>query len=300
MFIGIDGGGTRTVAVLIDDAGRERARMEAGAGRIDLRAPDEAIRTLTNLAAAIARHAGDQPVTSLCCGLAGAGREPERTVVEDALRAAGIAALATVVTDAEAAMCDAFGTGPGILVIAGTGSIAWGRAEDARVARTGGWGHLLGDEGSGYAIGSAALRAVLRAHDGRGAPTSLERTILHATGLSAPELLVHFVLNAGKADVAALAPLVFAEADADTVALGIIEEAARALAAHVAALHTRLRPWAMPTPLAFSGGLVSNRRPLRPFVLAALAEWDLALSLHEADVDPARGAATLAREYACA
>jgi len=298
MFIGIDGGGTRTVAVLVDDAGRERARVEGAAGRVDIRAPQDAAAVLIDLARAAARDGGADRVTALCAALAGAGREPERTRVEDALRAAGLAAVTTVVTDAEAAMCDAFGTGPGILLIAGTGSIAWGRGEDGRVARTGGWGHLLGDEGSGYAIGLAALRAVLRAHDGRGLPTRLENGVLAATRLSAPELLVHFVVNAGKSDVAALAPLVFAEADQDAVALGIIEDAARALAGHVAALYTRLRPWSMPVPIAFSGGLVSNGRPLRPVVLDALAEWELALALHTADVDPARGAATLAREYA--
>jgi len=295
MFIGIDGGGTTTVAVLVDEGGNVRARVEGGAGRIDIRAPLDAARVLTDLAERVTEG---RPATALCCGLAGAGREPERTIVEDALRAAGVAAVTTVVTDAEAALCDAFGTGPGILLIAGTGSIAWGRAEDGRVARTGGWGHLLGDEGSGYAIGMAALRAILRAHDGRGAPTSVEARVLAATALTAPELLVHFVANASKADVSALAPLVFGEAGHDAVALGIVEEAARALAAHVAALYTRLRPWSMPVPLALTGGLLANGRPLRPFVLDALADWDLALALHRADIDAARGAATLAREFA--
>jgi len=297
MFIGIDGGGSRTVAVLVDEAGNERVRIEGGPGRVDIRAPHEAATLLIELARQAAQQA-QAGVTAICCGLAGAGREPERTIVENALRAAGIAAVATVVTDAEAAMRDAFGTGSGILLIAGTGSIAWGRGEDGRVARTGGWGHLLGDEGSGYAIGIGALRAVLRAHDGRGAPTSLEARLLGAIGLAAPELLVHFVANAGKADIAAFAPLVFAEAVHDSVALGIIEEAARALAAHVAALYTRLRPWSATVPFALSGGLIAADRPLRPFVLDALEDWDLDLTLQEADVDPARGAAALAREYA--
>src|SRR5690606_32133686 len=153
---------------------------------------------------------------------------------------------------------DAFGSGPGLLVIAGTGSVAWGRAEDGRAARAGGWGHLLGDEGSGYALGLEALRAVVRAHDGRAPETTLRDAVLSHARARAPEELIAWAATAAKADIAALAPRVAAAArEGDAAARAIVDRAAHDLAGHIRALHARLGPWSAPPAVAMTGGLLA-------------------------------------------
>jgi N-acetylglucosamine kinase-like BadF-type ATPase len=180
-------------------------------------------------------------------------------------------------------------------VICGTGSIAWGRSEAGDLARCGGWGYLLGDEGSGYAIGIAAVRAALRSHDGRAGETPLFGLVLEHTGETDPDALIRWGAAATRADVAALAPAVIEAAALDPTAAGIVETATRELAEHVAALHARLGPWSGPVPIAFTGGLIAPGRPLRQALESELADWTLDLALLDRAVDAALGAAALAR-----
>jgi len=311
IFVGIDGGGTRTTAVATDADGHELARVAGEAGLVDVLEPAARAGSLAALARKAAEAAESAspdaaggrepaprgaPVAALCCGLAGAGRDPERIALEEALRATGVADRVRVTTDAEIAMADAFGAdGAGILVIAGTGSIAWGRDAHGRTARAGGWGLLLGDEGSGYALGMAALRTVVRAHDGRVPPTALTGAVLDATGVPAPEGLIAWTAAASKGEVAALAPAVCAAASAgDPAAAEILDTAARELARHVAALHGRLAPWLEPPLLALAGAILAPGGPLRAPVMAAV-DPIATLRLLDRPIDAAAGAATLAR-----
>src|SRR5512140_1191813 len=142
IFVGIDGGGTRTTALATDADGRELAREEGEPGIVRVLDPAAGAGPLTRLVKRVAERSGaaDAPVAALCCALAGAGREPERVGLENAIRKLGVAERVRVTTDAEGAMADALGDGPGILVIAGTGSIAWGRDALGHSARVGGWG----------------------------------------------------------------------------------------------------------------------------------------------------------------
>src|SRR4051812_11326281 len=168
VFVGIDGGGTRATALVIDAEGVVLGRAHGGPALVSAVAPTARADALAALATeALAQAATEQVAAVMCCAVAGVGREPERAALEAALRSIAPARDVFVTTDAEAALYDAFGDQQGILLIAGTGSIAWGRGADGRLARCGGWGHILGDEGSGYAIGRAGLRAVMHAHDGR-------------------------------------------------------------------------------------------------------------------------------------
>ena len=215
LYVGIDGGGTRTTAVATGPDGRVVARAEGEAGIVKVLEPAAGVSILVGLTrrAAAAAGAPEAPVAALCCALSGAGREPERVALEAALRATGVAQCIRVTTDAEGAMADAFGTGAaGILLIAGTGSIAWGRDAAGRTARAGGWGFQLGDEGSGYFLGMAALQAVVRAHDGRAPETTLTADVLERTGVGAVEGLIAWTAAATKGDVGALAPGVCAAA----------------------------------------------------------------------------------------
>lgn len=295
-FVGIDGGGTRTLAALTDAAGAVLAEAEGPSARIDILDPAAGARELAELTRVVLRRgSAPVPATSLCCALSGAGRASERAALEHALRETGVAQTVVIVPDAEAALEDAFGAGPGLLLISGTGSIAWGRNEAGEVARCGGWGYLLGDEGSGYAIGLAAIRAGLRAHDGRLAETPLLRLVLEHARTDEPDALIRWGAAATRADVAALAPGVIETAASDPCAAGIVETATRELAEHIAALHARLGPWTATVPIAFTGGLIAPGRPLRPFLEGALSEWSLDLALLEREINAALGAAALAR-----
>lgn len=294
--IGIDGGATATRAVLLDDRGEELGRGGAGPALTDGNGGTIEIDALATAAERAAEQAGQTlPVAALCAGLAGVGRAKDRATVEAALGTRGIASTSRVVTDAEAAFYDAFADRPGILLISGTGSIAWGRAEDGREARAGGWGSLIGDEGSGYDIGLRGLRAAARAADGRGSETELLARLTEQLGAGGPEDLLTWAANAAKSDVAGLAPLVCDLARAgDAVAAMIVDTAVGSLTSHVAALLGRLAPWNAPPGLALGGGLLSPGGPLRDALVVATADYSCVPMSGE--VDAARGAAMMALE----
>ena len=247
------------------------------------------------MADALSAAATAPPADALCCALAGAGDAEARAAVIDALEVRNLAARVQVIADAEAALVDAFGTAPGLLVIAGTGSIALGRTAEGSLVRVGGWGAQLGDDGSAYAIGLEALRAVLRAHDGRAPPTGLAAVVSRHTSGVRTERAGAWAARASKAAIAALAPDVIALSAADAAAASIVRAAVAELADHARTLARRTLP-GEPTPaLALTGGLLAPGRPLRDLLRAELGT---AFAIREADVDAARGAATLARRAA--
>ena len=144
----------------------------------------------------------------LVVGAAGAGRDPERSELRNSLRAETLADTVVVTTDIEIALEGAFERGPGMVVSAGTGSIAVGRDRQGNHRRIGGYGWLMGDEGSGYAIGRAALGAVSRAHDCRSPRTALTERLLATTRSNDFDALVRWAAGASPAEIAALAPAV--------------------------------------------------------------------------------------------
>lgn len=302
--IGVDGGGTGTRAVLLEVAGDDGApsaddltvlaRADGPPAVAGAEDPGAAASATAEVCRAVAGLAGvDLPVDVLWAALAGAGRESARSAVEAELGRTGVARAFRVGTDVEAAFHDAFADGPGVLLVAGTGSIAWGRAEDGREDRVGGWGAHLGDEGSGYAIGREALRRIMRAADGRDPDTRLHDVVLRQLGLEAVEDLVRWIAGAQRSRVAALAPLVAeAAAAGDGVAAEIVDGAVGELVRHVAALVEKLGPWKTAPSVALAGGLLHLGRPLRKPLEAALTRDGARLL--ERDIDPAMGAGRLA------
>ena len=294
LVVGVDGGGTSAEGVILDGNGKGDARGVSSGAVVTLQDPDSAAAAVASAVRAAA-VAGEVrlPVSVLWAGLAGAGSQAARQVIEDKLSGIGLADTVQVGTDVEAAFFDAFGSGPGVLLIAGTGSIAWGRNEEGRVGRVGGWGEHLGDEGSGFAIGRDALRALLRSEDGRADPTSLKGSLLDYLGLDAPRDLVSWVSAATKGQVSALVPLVVQEArDGDKVAKGILSLAVAELQSHANGILEQLSPWTEAPVLALHGGLVASGGPLRGPVSRSLVT--LRLKLFEGEVDSSRGAARLA------
>ena len=295
--IGVDGGGTRSRAVVLDERGVEIGRAEGLGSVVTQEAPEDAVRSVSEaVRSAVDRTGLALPGAVLWAGLAGAGREEARRSVSDALASTGLADRVHVGTDAEATFQDAFGDGPGILLIAGTGSIVWGCGNEGVWVRVGGWGQHIGDEGSGYAIGVAALQHVLRARDGRDPPTRMTEHVLEQCGVGDAAHLVEWIGSASKGEVAALVPIV-AEAAArlDSAAVSILESAVAELESHVSSVLERTGPWEAPAPLVVWGGLLAEGGALRSATLQALERYPVSVS--DVELDPPHGAATLALRH---
>ena len=296
VFAGIDGGGTRTTLALADYDGRELARRVGPAGLVDPRHPAATAEMLAALVRDAMAQAGiaEKPV-ALCAGLAGVGNERERREVEAALAAADVAGRVRVTTDGAIALDGALGGRAGILIIAGTGSVAYARAEDGRVERCGGWGMVVGDEGSAWSLGRNGLAAALRAADGRGPQTSLLPRFLQLLDLEGPSGIPPWAGRAEKADVGALAMHVVDAAErGDAVALQVVEREARELACHAVALARRLEPWSGTVPVVFHGGVLGLEF-YAEVVKSALEEYEYAFEVRPGVADAVAGALSYAR-----
>ncbi len=262
--IGIDGGGTRTRALIVGVDGTVLAECEGGASQLQTVGIKQATTVIYDLVRECCSkiEADHQSIQSIVIGVAGAGRVSDRAELSDSLLAHSAKKKfpfknVTVETDARVALEAAFAGGPGIVLIAGTGSIALYRTEDGKVLRTGGWGSVLGDEGSGFAIGRDALIAVLRAYDGRGEKTVLTAKALAFFGIAGIEEIIGKVYR-DHADVASFVPKVFeAVNERDRIANQILVQNANALAEHVRVLTMQVRPRTK-LPVCLVGGVLES------------------------------------------
>jgi len=292
ILIGADVGGTKTaVAVARDGDIIGRADGPGAAVR-----PGRALASASTIVEVVRRalsKAGRLTGDVLVVGAAGAGRETERSELRTALRNENVASHVMVTTDIEIALANAFSEGPGIVVSAGTGSVAVGRDQTGKQHRIGGYGWQMGDEGSGYAIGRAALGAVSRAQDGRSPPTALSDRVMQATRSADFDALVRWAAGASPAEVAALAPHVLAvAAESDPLAQGIADYAARELSQLAICLLPRME-LTPPVRVAVTGGLLSQDQPLRRALLSKLRE-EPAFRPSDVPVDAVAGALLLA------
>lgn len=234
------------------------------------------------------------PADRAVVGAAGAGRAQEQRELEAALRAAGVARRVRVVADLEVALSTAFERGPGIIVNAGTGSIAFARDPLGQLHRAGGYGWQLGDEGGGYWLGRRALDAAARAEDGRGEGSTLLARLLGALGLQHFDDLVRWTATATPAQVAALAPHVLnAAREGEMVARRAVDDAARELVGLVLALERHF-PGSDPLPVAIIGGLLLPQSPLTTALREQLTASSKRARLVTERVDPPLGALKLA------
>jgi len=240
-ILGVDGGGSGTRSVVIDASGRALSRGIGGPSNPLTAGFDEAAEAITAAVEAAAEEAGVETFSAACLGIAGTDRPSGRDALMGMLEIPS--GRVRIVTDAAAALAGATGAGPGVIVISGTGSIALGMNEGGETARAGGWGWRLGDEGSGYYIGSRALISALRAYDGRGRPTLLSERIAEQLNLGDLSGLIDrvYVEGMGVGEVAALAPLVGeAASEGDEEAESIMREAGEELGAAAIAVMERL------------------------------------------------------------
>ena len=292
ILIGADVGGSKT-AVGVSDGETVLSRAEGPGAAVR---PGRALASSSVIAEVVRQAlAGAGRLTGdvLYVGAAGAGREPERDELRKALRTENLAGTVVVATDIEISLAAAFDEGPGIVVSAGTGSVAVGRDRSGKRHRIGGYGWQMGDEGSGYAIGRAALGAVSRAVDGRSPRTALSDRILSASRSDNFDSLVGWAAGASPAEVAALAPHVLdVAAHGDPLAQGIADYAARELT-QLAICLLPVMDVEPPIGVAITGGLLSADGPLRRSVVARLRE-EPGLTPVETPVDAVEGAIRLA------
>jgi N-acetylglucosamine kinase-like BadF-type ATPase len=240
--LGIDAGGTKTLCLLADANGRIVADARGPGANLHVAGESGVEATLRDV---IAKTIGDRAVSpaAICIGIAGVDRDDEALAIHAIAHGICPHARVLVVNDALIALAAGAHDAPGIVIIAGTGSIIYGRNSAGEAARAGGWGHMVGDEGSGYWIGREAVAAVMRASDGRGPATRLTAEILAHFSVADVSRLPRIVYDRDvpRVNVAALGPIVQRVAETgDAVALRILERGADELAIAARSVTTRL------------------------------------------------------------
>ncbi len=294
IVIGVDGGGSKTRVVVADETGRALGTIEGPASAVRPGAVDLSADVIAACVKDALAHAGMEHVVPkvLYVGVAGVGREPEREALWQGLVAREVAEDVAVHADAMIALDDAFAEGAGVLLIAGTGSVAFARGPDGAFERCGGWGPVLGDEGSGAWIGRRALNVATGSADGREPETALIDALLTAIEADDPSALVPWAAAATPAQFAQLAPVVFrVAATGDLRANTLLSLATEELVLHVRTLARRLfMDERAAVPVALAGGLLTRGAPMRKRVEHRLKAAVPGAQLRQEEVDPARGA----------
>lgn len=274
VYIGIDGGGTKTRAVVVTSQGQLLADRTTDGCNVNHYGWDYAQQVLSGLFAGLRGALPEQAiVAAVYLGLAGIDREEDRQRMQAFVQTQWQNTPVGTQHDALPALVSGSGQMAGIVLIGGTGSIAFGINEAGEEARVGGWGYLISDEGSGYDIGKRALRAVMQSYDGRLPQTLLTQLVLEQHGLQDEAELIPLVYAESftRDSVAAVTRLVFQAAErGDEVSLHLLQEAADDLSELVRVLLHRLPFSQASIPVVVTGGLFHKGSPLGEWVQARL------------------------------
>jgi N-acetylmuramic acid 6-phosphate etherase len=292
LFLGIDGGGTRTVALLADEMGRALRRIEVGPTNVKLLSGTQLIARLRAIARSFPRP------SALGIGLAGIWLRSEAQQVENAAGVVWPGVPCRASNDLEIALAAAemqrdkartltrtsgsrrhssganrHSSVPQVLILSGTGSCCFGKDASGRIVKMGGWGHLLGDKGSGYEIGLRALKAVVYYYDYDGVWPQLGRRLLRALQLNEPNDLIDWAHSAANTEIAALATEVFtAWESGDKIASDILAGAAAGLAKDAVRCADRLAQHPQPVQFVLAGGTLLKQTRFAHQVASRLRE----------------------------
>jgi glucosamine kinase len=299
LVVGIDGGGTHTRAILADASGTVLARAEGVGTALRPGGESDAADVIQSLIAEVLASADRSDTRPAVCvvGVAGAGQERAAQALWSALATRRIADDVSVQADATIALDDAFGDDAGVLLIAGTGSVAFARAPDGRLERCGGWGPFVGDEGSGGWLGRRTLSVVTASQDGREPESALTGAVLTALELESLDELIPWAASATPASLAALVPVVCQVASTgDLRANALVGLCVEELMLHVRTLARRcFVDERASVPVAFAGGLLARGSLVRKRLEHRLKSAVPGATIHAEDVDAARGAVRRAR-----
>lgn len=302
-FIGVDGGASKTAALVIDEQGTPLGRGLAGASNHLRVGIEEATRNIERAVNKALVEAGIaiRNVEYAYCGIAGSDHPAHRQRVIDSLRIFFPRGNFIVDNDARIALTGAIGFSAGIVVIAGTGSVAFGRNHAGEEFRAGGWGPTLGDEGSGFWIAREGLSAIVRAHDGRGFATKMTDILCDDYDMCSPVELPRLVYatTTHADDIARYGKLVIkAATESDAIALDILARAGSELAECVLAVARRLHLTDAQFPVAYVGGAFHAGELLLSPMRLRLNRDAPGASLIEPQHEPVEGAAMMAMKAA--
>jgi N-acetylglucosamine kinase-like BadF-type ATPase len=303
-FLGIDGGGTRTVAWLADGEGKLVGRAECGPSNPLKAGFRAAEREILKAFRTCLREAGIPPsavrasrppvLRSVCAGIAGVDRRAAHRPLLAWIRRHIPARHHLLTSDAAIALAAAVHDAPGIIVIAGTGSIAFARDDQGKLLRAGGWGIPFDDRGSGYDLGRKAVAAALEAFDGRGPHTLLMDRICQHLGLRDISEIISQQVE--QYQIAALFPLVMAAArEGDLVARHLCDDAARSLADLAVALLKRAGWTRRVTAVVTTGGVFQSSNLIRRAFARHLRRFAPQARVELLERPPVEGALWLAR-----
>lgn len=295
--IGIDGGGTKTLLKIADLQGTTITAAVGGSCNINSSAIGDIAGMLRKILSDTTETSGlkQADCLSICIGTAGAGRVTEQKKFEEIFREAGYRCTLVVTDDARTVLRVGVGH-EGIIIISGTGSICMG-CRNGKVARAGGWGHIIGDEGSSYAAAIRVFRAVMQAYDGRGPQTVLSHLLAEKYHIGSEEQLVPIIYRQGidKKELACVSELLKPACEAgDTVARSILYETARELLIHVDAVSRALGLSGHACRLVTSGGLINCNRFFREQFLSLAGGLFPLMHIEKLSGDSADGAVLLA------
>ena len=300
IFLGIDGGGTKTSCVIGDETSVLGSGTAGGSNvvRLGEAKAREALSAAIGQACAAANIKPAQ-IERTCVGLAGAGR-PEVSGLVRRLLMELVSGEIEVVGDMVIALQAAFGDGAGVMVIAGTGSMAYGRDALGNTLRAGGWGFSVFDEGSGHWIGRSAIAAIMRDYDESGDENSvLQDNVRKSWGLSTREQLVLAANASPSPDFAGLLPAVLSAADSgDSLARSILTQAGTELARLAKIVIRRLFSDGAKVPVAMTGGVFGNCALVRQVFYNSLRSEYPNCSVNLTVIEPVQGALELARKGA--
>jgi N-acetylglucosamine kinase-like BadF-type ATPase len=260
-YLGIDGGQSSTTALIAGETGRILGEGRGGPCNHVAEPERQAkfVRTISACLGDACQQAGLDPNTvsfaAACFGFSG-GAEDKESCIRQLVRSAAY----KFTHDAEIALTGALAGEPGVIVIAGTGSMAFGRNAAGTTARAGGWGYIFGDEGGAFDLVRRALRASLQYEEGWGPPTALRDLLLRTAEAPSANALMHDFYNRfARSDIASMAPLVSqAAGNGDPVAIDVIEQASRKLAWYVEGVYRHLFPAGEIVPVACIGGVFQS------------------------------------------
>jgi glucosamine kinase len=296
LFLGIDGGGSKTSCV-VGNEGYVLGRGLAGASNVVRVGEQRAREAIAAAVQQACKEAMVEPlqITRSCIGIAGGARAETAEVIQKIAKEI-VSGEMEIVGDMVIAMEAASGSGPGVVVIAGTGSIAYGRNAAGQTARAGGWGFAISDEGSAHWIGRTAVSAVMKAQD-EGQSAALLDALMKAWNVSTREQMVMAVNASPVPDFAALFPVVLA-AEADPIAHDVLAQAGAELSTLAKAVIARLFRENQAVRVAMSGGVFRNAAQVRRVFYNNLRLTYPKVVVSEDVVDPVDGALALARKGA--
>jgi N-acetylglucosamine kinase-like BadF-type ATPase len=299
LFLGVDGGGTKTHAVLIDEFGEIVGEGFSGASnplRVGIeRAVGNIFKAAENAADAAGRSRAD--IVAIECGLAGVRREDLRRSVRQRVSENYRIKDVGVVTDAEIALYAVNSGKAALVVIAGTGSICLGRNDKGETAIAGGWGPLAGDEGGGAGLARRALQAVAKAVDGRGNPTVLSRYATEYFRTSTPEdvMVAIYTPQTDNAKIAGFARFVVRAAkEKDKIALEILREGGAELGLAATAVIKKLKLQRKNLPIGFVGSIFRAGKLLTDSLMEVVHQTAPKAYTVEPKKSPAQAAAEMA------